>query len=524
MTGGDGTMVEALANPYPSRFNLAAHCLAAHAANEPDKPALFLVGGAGEAQRLTYGEMDDAVRRLAAGFRSTGLKPSARILIRAGNDASFVIAFLAAIAGGYVAQPTSSQLTLEEVQGLAADSGAAAVVLGADHLGERAGLSHLLVIGPDEMAALGRSAPIAEYAATVPDDPAYLVYTSGTTSRPKGVLHAQRAILGRRPMYADWLGLGPTDILLHAGAVNWTYTLGVGLMDPWACGATSVLYNGPRNPAIWPELIARWRATIFAAVPTVFRQILKSADLAAGDLSSLRHGVAAGEALSPRLVEEWHAATGTWIYESLGMSEISTFISSRPGEPIRSGSPGRPQRGRRVAVLPVDEGTEPLPAGETGLLAVHRSDPGLMLGYWKRPEEEAAVLRGDWFIGGDLAEFDADGWLWFHGRNDDVMNALGYRVSPLEVEKALADCPGVAEAAVAETAVREDVSVITAFIVPKPGAAPTEDEVIAHCAGHLAAYKCPRRVIVIDHVDRTANGKVARKALVKRIAGVPAKA
>jgi acyl-coenzyme A synthetase/AMP-(fatty) acid ligase len=169
-------------------------------------------------------------------------------------------------------------------------------------------------------------------------------------------------------------------------------------------------------------------------------------------------------------------------------------------------------------VLPVEGGTDPLPAGETGLLAVHRSDPGLMLGYWRRPEEEAAVMRDDWFVGGDLAAFDADGWLWFHGRNDDVMNALGYRVSPLEVETALADCPGVLEVAVAETRVRADVSVITAFVVPRPGAALDEAAVLAYCGRHLAAYKCPRRVVVVDQIERTANGKVSRKAMARHFA------
>ncbi len=514
--------VPVLSVAAPDRFNLAEHCLAAQARERGDKVALVLVGEGDEVERWTYGQMDEAVRRLAAGLLTLGLPPGARVLIRSGNDAGFVIAFLATIAAGLVAQPTSSQLTVEEVLGLVADSGAVAVILGADHLQERGALSHLTVLTPDDVRRLSETPPLAAYAATAPDDPAYLVYTSGTTSRPKGVLHAQRALLGRRPMYADWLGLGAGDVLLHAGAVNWTYTLGVGLLDPWACGATSILYNGPRDPAVWPRLIARWRATLFAAVPSVFRQMLKACDVTAFDLSSLRHAVAAGEALPFRLVEDWHRATGTWLYESLGMSEISTFISCRPGEPIRPGSPGRPQRGRRVAVLPVEAGETPLPVGETGLLAVHRSDPALMLGYWNRPEEEAAVMRGDWFVGGDLAAFDADGWLWFHGRNDDVMNALGYRVSPLEVEKALADCPGIAEVVVAETQVREDVSVITAFVVRKPDAEITEDQVLAHCSGHLAAYKAPRRVLFVDRVERTANGKVARKATARRTAPFPA--
>ena len=190
-------------------------------------------------------------------------------------------------------------------------------------------------------------------------------------------------------------------------------------------------------------------------MPSLYRQILKYCDLDAGDLATLRHGLAAGEALSPALLEQWRAATGKEIYEAFGMSECSTFVSNHAGMPIRPGSPGKPQRGRSIASFRAPAPAEPLPAGEVGLLAIHRSDPGLMLGYWRRPEEEASAFRGDWFVGGDLAAFDEDGYLWHHGRADDVMNAGGYRVSPLEVEAALADCPGIAEVAVGEHRVRD---------------------------------------------------------------------
>ena len=139
------------------------------------------------------------------------------------------------------------------------------------------------------------------------------------------------------------------------------------------------------------------------------------------------------------------------------MSEISTYISSGPGTPVRPGSPGRPQPGRRVVILPLESGENPLPAGESGLIAVHRSDPGLMLGYWRKPEAEREVFRGDWFVGGDVAEMDIDGYVWLHGRRDDLMNAQGYRVSPAEVEAVLSHAPGVADVAVAERKVRADV-------------------------------------------------------------------
>ena len=316
-------------------------------------------------------------------------------------------------------------------------------------------------------------------------------------------------------MYRGWYGMEVDDVMLHAGAFNWTYTLGVGLTDPWANGATTVLYNGEKDVQVWPKLMEKTHATLFAAVPTLYRQILKYCDLSAHDLSSLRHGLTAGEALSPALLDHWREATGKELYVALGMSECSTYVSTGPGMEIRPGSPGKPQPGRCVAALPVDGGTEPLPAGETGLLAVHRSDPGLMLGYWRRADEEAEVYRGEWFVGGDLASFDADGYMWYHGRADDLMNAMGYRVSPQEVEAALASHPDVQEVAVTELHVREDVSIVAAFVVPKEASEPDAASILKWAADRLAAYKCPREVIFVESLPRTANGKVMRRALAK---------
>ncbi|KAB1074659.1 acyl-CoA synthetase [Methylobacterium planeticum] len=497
----------------PARFNAARYCLAGNARARPDKSALILAGEDGPRARLSFGEVDRAVRGIAAGLLGLGLAPGARVMIRMGNEADYVLVYFGALAAGLVALPASPQLTPAEAGFLMENSGAAIVVAGAGCPIDPAGLGGRILLGPAEIAAMKAGPPLAGYADTAADDPATLVYTSGTTSRPKGVLHAHRAIYGRRPMHAHWLGLRADDVMLHAGTMNWTYTLGVGLSDPWAVGAGTVLYDGPRDPAIWPRLIARYRATLFAAVPSLYRQILKYADLAAADLSSLRHGCTAGEALPVDLLEAWQAATGKPLYEALGMSEISTYVSSGPTIPVRPGSPGRPQPGRRVAILPVDGPPEPLPPGETGLLAIHRSEPGLMLGYWNRPEEEAAVMRGDWFVGGDLAALDPDGYLWFAGRNDDLMNAMGYRVSPNEVEGVLGAHPDVVEVGVAERAVRADVRVICGFVVLRAGAEPDADALLAWCRARLAAYKCPREIRFLAGLPRTPNGKVQRKRL-----------
>ncbi len=493
----------------PRRFNAARHCLAENARLRGGKTALVMVGEAGRADRYGFAEVEDAVLSIAAGLVELAPEPGARVMIRMGNEADYALVYFAAIAAGLVALPSSAQLTPAEAAFIAEDSAAAIIVAG-DGLPVESGGSRIVLRSAD-IARMKAGRPLPAYADTAADDPATLVYTSGTTSRPKGVLHAHRAVWGRRPMHAHWLGLTESDVMLHAGTMNWTYTLGVGIADPWACGATAILYEGPRDPAIWPALIASEGATLFAAVPSLYRRILKYAALGDHDLSRLRHGVTAGEALPPDLLAEWEAATGKPLYEALGMSEISTYVSSGPTVPVRPGSPGKPQPGRRVAIL--SEAGEPLPRGETGLLAIHRSEPGLMLGYWNRPEEEAAVMRGEWFAGGDRASLDPDGYVWFHGRADDLMNAMGYRVSPNEVEGVVGAHPDVAEVGVAELAVGAGVRVIAAFVVLKPGASADEDDLIAWCAERLAAYKAPRAIRFLDALPRTANGKIQRKRL-----------
>jgi acyl-coenzyme A synthetase/AMP-(fatty) acid ligase len=212
-------------------------------------------------------------------------------------------------------------------------------------------------------------------------------------------------------------------------------------------------------------------------------------------------------------LEGWRAATGLELYEAFGMSEISTWVSQAPPGPVRPGTPGRPQAGRLVAVLPVEGGLDPVPVGEVGLIAIHRSDPGLMLGYWNRPLEEAAAWRGEWFVSGDLAAIDDDGFVRYHGRDDDVMNAGGYRVSPLEVEAALALHPGVAEAAVAERRVAEATSIVVAWVVPHEAAALAPAAVLGWLEGRLAAYKRPREVHVVPSLPRSPNGKLLRRLL-----------
>jgi len=502
--------------PPPAAFNMAAYCLAPGGPRDPGKTGLILAADpdARDAEHLTFAALDRAARGVAAGLEAAGLRRGERLVIALPNTADYLLLFYGAIAAGIVPLPASSVLTPAEVAFLVADAGAAAVAVAAGTAISVPPDTRRL--GPAEVAAIRAAPPRPSYADTAADDPAFLVYTSGTTSRPKGVLHAHRSAWGRRPTYAGWSGIGTDDVMLHAGAFNWSYTLSAGLADPWATGATAVLFHGERDGGVWAKLIAATGATLFAAVPGVYRQILRQGDIARLGTARLRHGLVAGEALPPALFAEWQAATGLPLYEAFGMSECSTFVSNRPGMAIRPGSPGRPQPGRRIAALPLDNGDAPVAPGEHGLLAIHRSDPGLMLGYWRRPEEDAVAFRGDWFVAGDIVSFDGDDYAWFHGRADDVMNAGGYRVSPLEVEEALDDHPAVAEAAVAEYEVRDGVRIIAAWIVLRPGVvadATLARAILAEGATMLAGYKRPREVFFVDALPRTPNGKVARRLL-----------
>ena len=205
------------------------------------------------------------------------------------------------------------------------------------------------------------------------------------------------------------------------------------------------------------------------------------------------------------------------------MTEISTYISSGPDTPVRPGSAGRPQPGRRVAILRevedqpgTTDGVE-LPRGETGLLAVHRSDPGLMLGYWHRPEEEQQVFQGEWFVGGDLASMDDNGYVFFAGRSDDIIKSFGLRLSPVEIETEMSHHPDVQEVAAVGLTVDATKTLLTLAIIPRDGARPIEDSLRAFAAEHLAAYKQPHLYRFVEELPRTRNGKVQRRVLAERL-------
>ena len=487
--------------PCPAPFNLAEYVLAAGRAT-PDRIALVILR-AGGAERWSYGRLSDAVLGVAGGLLERGLRPGDRLLLRLGNGVSFPLAFLGAIAAGIVPVPTPAGLTTTEVARVVAMVRPAMIVAGPG------------IALPDPVAVPVLSeadlrgfegGPRADWAMGDPERMAYVVMTSGTSGSPRAVAHAHRVVWARRMMHQGWEGLRPEDRLLHAGAFNWTYTLGTGLMDPWTLGATALIPGAGVTPDQLPRLLQQYEATICAAAPGVFRQMLR-APLPA--LPHLRHGLSAGESLPPALRQAWRAATGTDLHEALGMSECSTFISGAPGRPAPEGCAGYAQPGRAIAILGNDG--QPVPRDEAGMLAVSRHDPGLMLHYVQDPVETAARFCGDWFLTGDLAVMRKDGALTYLGRDDDQMNPGGYRVSPQEVEAALAGLPGVQDIAVTEVEVKPGSKVVACFYVaPQPLDPAT---LAAFAAERLARYRQPRLWQHVVALPRNANGKLNRRAL-----------
>src|SRR5581483_1536713 len=222
--------------------------------------------------------------------------------------------------------------------------------------------------------------------------------------------------------------------------------------------------------------------------------------------------MSAGEHLSEELLAAWRARFGLDIYEGLGMTECSYYLCQTKALPLRPGSAGIVQPGHDVALLDPATWRE-VAVGEEGMLCIPRTDPGLMLGYWNKPEETAAAFQDGWFLTGDYARRDADGYLWFLGRRDDLIKSFGYRVSPHEVERVLKDHPDVADAAVAGEDVAEGKRLVVAYVVPRAGVRLDPDAVLAYGRARLASYKAPKVVYVMDELPRTRNGKLLRRAL-----------
>lgn len=481
------------ADAPPKALNLARYVLwSQHVPG--DKPALVVMAQSGQ-EIWSYDVLRELVLKTAQGLLDAGLESGNTLLMRIANTPDFPIVFLGAIAAGIIPVPTSAALTQSEISKIADVLLPDACVSAGDiALPDQTSL----LLDPEKLRS---GAPLEKVADTSAEDPAYIVFTSGTSGTPRGVIHAHRAIWARRAMIKGWSGLTSDDRLLHAGAFNWTYTLGTGLLDPWSLGATALVLGNGMGPKDIPALANRHHASILAGAPGIFRRLLRQ-ELPI--LPDLRHALSAGEKLPESLRNTWKEKTGTDIHEAFGQSECSTFLSGSPMRKAPSGTVGFVQPGRACAIL-TNNGIAPR---ETlGQIAVHHSDPGMMLGYLGDTE----VSSGEWVPTGDLGIMRKDGSVEYHGRADDVLTAGGFRVSPIEVEEAMHQLAGLDEAAAIDYQITSETRVIMLYYTAHRDLSDTELK--THAQAHLAHHKCPRLFERMDQLPRNPNGKLLRKKL-----------
>ena len=523
----------------PELFNIGVACTDAHIGTEVEGRLAMIV----EDDNLgtvtaTYGELARRTSQFAQLLRKRGVSPGDRVLIRLPNSLDYPTAFLGAMKAGCIAVPTSTLLTVDEVLYLAKDSGARVMVM--DHpmweqlapriteapearlvllSGRGKQLDGIEVVALDLKPALDAISVWSAAHATHAGDPAYLVYTSGTTGYPKGVLHAHRALIGREPASEYWFNFDPNNVdrILHSGKFNWTYVLGSGLMDPLYRGKTVIVHEGKNDANTWTNLIAKHKATIFIGVPTIYRQIIQKTSADKATVPSLRMCMSAGEHLSDDMLAAWRKRFGMEIYEAVGMSEFSYYLSQSIHRPIRAGSAGFPQPGHQIQLLD-PETLQVVAHGEEGMIAVPESDPGLFLRYWNLPDETAKYRHDGYFFTGDYAKVDEDGYLWFLGRKDDIIKSFGYRVSPYEVERVLKSHPAVADCACIGEEIEKDKLLVVAYVIAQPGAEVSAEQLQSFGQQHLAAYKAPKRVYLAKDFPRTKNGKILRREISPKIA------
>jgi len=516
----------------PEFLNIGVACTDAHLGTAAqERVAMVVEDDERGTTSITYRELAERTARFAQLLRAMGVAAGDRVLVRLPNSIDYATAFLGSLKRGAIAVPTSTLLTAEEVRFLLQDSEAVALLIDEaawSAMGPRlrgAGILREVIIAGAPLARALSAVPATEPAErTRPDDPAYLVYTSGTTGYPKGVLHGHRSLVGRMPAAHSWFDFprdadasARVDRIVHSGKFNWTYVLGSALMDPLFRGQTVIAHEGRNDAATWPRLIAKHAATVFIGVPTIYRQILQKTELTRADVPTLRHCMSAGEHLSDDVFAQWKQRFGLDVYEAVGMSECSYYLSQNKLRPIRPGSAGFPQPGHEVRLLDTETRREVAP-GEEGMICIPEGDPGLFLRYWNLPEETAKARHSGWFFTGDYARRDEDGYLWFLGRKDDIIKSFGYRVSPYEVERVLKGHPAVADCACVGEDAGPDKRLVVAYVILHEGATATPAELLAFGREHLAAYKAPKVVYLAREFPRTRNGKVLRREINARIA------
>ncbi|MET8677835.1 AMP-binding protein [Streptomyces sp. NPDC004647] len=515
--------------PRPERFNWALDWFD-RIAEGNDRPALHIVEEDGSEQRLTFAEMSERSNQVANWLRAQGVRAGDRIVVMLGNQVELWETALAAMKLRAVVIPATPLLGPLDLADRVERGGARHVVVRAEDTvkfddvpGEYTRIS-VGGAGPGRQAyedAYEQPALFEPDGPTLATDPLMLYFTSGTTARPKLVEHTHLSYPAGHLATMYWIGLRPGDVHLNISSPGWAKHAWSNLFAPWNAEATVFIHNYTRFDAA--RLMAemdRCAITTFCAPPTVWRMLIQA------DLTRLRTPprdvVAAGEPLNPEVIERVREAWGVTVRDGFGQTETAVQVANTPGQPLKTGSMGRPTPGFAVALLDASTG-EPGDEGEICLdLSGGSYGPpvGLMTGYHGDPERTAEATAGGYYRTGDIGSRDTDGYITYVGRADDVFKASDYKISPFELESALLEHEAVAEAAVVPAPDPLRLAVPKAYIVLAEGWEPgpeTANLLFAHCRKILAPYQRVRRIEFAE-LPKTVSGKIRRIELRERTA------
>ncbi|GAB2596929.1 AMP-binding protein [Streptomyces capparidis] len=517
--------------PAPGEFNWALEHFDAVAADpvRGARAALRIVGDGGDAS-WTFRELSERSHRVANWLRGLGVARGDRIILMLGNQVELWETLLAAMKLGAVVIPATPQLTADDLRDRVARGRVAHVVAAAAHTGKfdavEGGYTRIAVGGAPEgwhgYADAGAvSADFRPDGPTKADDTLLLYFTSGTTAKPKLVEHTHSSYPIGHLSTMFWIGLEPGDVHLNISSPGWAKHAWSSVFAPWNAEATVLVMDYARFSAgNLLDVLGRCGVTSFCAPPTVWRMLIQA------DLSALaappRKAVSAGEPLNPEVIEQVERAWGVRIRDGFGQTESSVQIANPPGQPVRPGSMGRPMPGFAVELVHPVTG-EKAEEGEI-CLDLARRPAGLMAGYHGDPERNAEAMAGGYYHTGDIASRDADGYLTYVGRADDVFKASDYRISPFELESVLIEHPAVAEAAVVPSPDPVRLAVPKAYVTLTAGHEPTEEtaqDILRFAREHLAPYKRVRRLEFAE-LPKTISGKIRRIELRERERGLHA--
>ena len=504
----------------PEEFNLAAFLLDRHLEEgRAGKIAVYY-----EHEAITYAELAKATNRLGNASLGLGAEPESRIMICLPDCPEFLASYFGAMKIGAVPLPVSTMSSQHDYTYYLNDSRAKALIVHQDFApnirqvrSELRYLKHFIVLGETEAGELnyhsllkGASPDLAP-APTSKDDMAFWNYSSGTTGKPKGVVHLHHDMLYFMPPHCEMFSKGENDIVFSTSKLYFSYGRNNSLEAPFLCGAGVALYSGRPEPEKILDVIEEYHPTLFYSVPSSYAAILTYLDktVRRSDLSSVRHCISAGEPLPKVIFERWLEKFGLEILDTVGSTDVGAeYLSNKPGL-IKPGSSGVLLPGFEGRLVD-DEGRD-VPQGEIGTLWIKSNSTAAF--YWNKHQKTKESFHGEWFNTGDKFYRDSDGFYWYVGRADDIFKAGGMWLSPLEVEGVLLEHPAVNQCAVIGAPDAVGLEKPMAFVVLNEGYSPSpelEQELQIFVRSKIAHYKCPRWIRFIDELPHTASGKVQR--------------